>query len=85
MVKALRCIAPHASCHSHRVISLEDNMPISCASAKGRSSSYPLNAIMRQKSAYTLACNIRLILPWVDTKSMPADDLSRLVDAPFIH
>ena len=84
VVKVLQSIAPHPHSHNHRVISLEDNMPVSCAHSKGRSSSYPLNAIMRRKSSYTLACNIRLILPWVDTKSMPADHLSRLVDAPFV-
>ena len=79
VIKMLSQIASFPAAHNHCLVSLEDNMPICGCSAKGRSSSYPLNGVLRRKAAFCLACNWGLVLPWLDTHSMPADHLSRWV------
>ena len=80
VVQLLRILSRIPSCHYHLIIVLEDNMSVCGSAAKGRSSSYPLNAILRRLAAYLIACRLRLILPWTDTHRMPADWLSRLID-----
>ena len=77
--KMLGQLASFPSAHGYSIVSLEDNMPVCGSNAKGRSSSYPLNAVMRRKTALILACNWAVVLPWIDTHAMPADHLSRLV------
>ena len=60
-----------------KLISLEDNMPVSYAIAKGRSSAGPLNYLLRRRCALCAAAEVRLLLPWVETWRMPADWVSR--------
>ena len=79
VVKLLSVLAPLSSSHAHLLLSLEDNMPVCGCTSKGRSSSYPLNSVLRRKTALCLACHWKLVLPWTDTHTMPADHLSRLV------
>ena len=65
-------------CLSRSVIySLCDNMPCTGSHNKGRCSVYGFNRTIRRKAALALSCFFRLILPWVETKVMPADGLSR--------
>ena len=63
--------------HGTTPFNLEDNMPISGAFAKGRSSTWSINYLCRRKSAYSLAASLHLLLPWIETKLQPADALSR--------
>ena len=60
-----------------KLISFEDNMPVAFAIAKGRSSSGPLNFLLRRRCALCAAAELRLLLPWVETWRMPADWVSR--------
>ena len=78
VVRLLKRLAmfPHFS--RSMIISLQDNLPTACAMSKGRSSSYPLLRIIRQKSATCLASGLRLFLPWVQSAKQPADNASRL-------
>ena len=78
VVKLLRRIASWPQLRDSWVISLQDNKPTACSMAKGRSPSFALNRILRQKSAVCLAGGIRLFLPWVESCKQPADHLSRL-------
>ncbi|CAK0881855.1 unnamed protein product [Prorocentrum cordatum] len=60
-----------------KVISLEDNMPCSCAIAKGGSAAGLLNFLLRRRCALCAAAELRLLLPWVEAWRMPADWASR--------
>jgi len=77
--KALCVISTFKESRDHKLISLQDNRPVSGASAKGRSSSFPLNRSLRRRAALLLACSIRLMMPWVESSRQPADGLSREV------
>ena len=72
-----RRLAAEPRAHSHRVISLQDNMAVAGAASKGRSPAPGLNFILRKKCAVTLASNIRVLVPWVQTSVMPTDFASR--------
>ena len=65
----------------HLFIGLEDNMPTSGACGKGHSPSHPLNWLCRRKAARTLVGNLRWVSPWVQSIVMPADELSRRLEA----
>jgi hypothetical protein len=60
-----------------KVGSLQDNMSVAGAHAKGRSTAWALNRILRRKAALTTASAIRMFLPWVQTTLQMADELSR--------
>ena len=66
-----------ASCHRSKILSLEDNSPVSGAWAKGRSPAPALNFLLRKRCSFCVAAQLNTILPWTETKLMPADDLSR--------
>ena len=63
--------------HQHKVVALQDNRPTACSHHKSRSSSYPLNRLIRKRAARLLATWVRLFLPWIQSHLMPADALSR--------
>ena len=79
VVKLLDIISQCINFHRLKVVSLEDNRPVSGSMAKGRSAAGALNFLCRRKAARTLAASLRILLPWVETKRMPADDLSRML------
>ncbi len=79
VLKLLRRLGAWPSLHGKVVFSLQDNMPTSCAMAKGRSPSFSLNRILRMKAAICLASRFRSFLPWVESERQPADELSRLL------
>lgn len=78
VVKMLNRVAAWPRLHQHFLFSLQDNRPTACAMAKGRSTSFSLNRILRQKAAICLAACIRVALPWVETAKQPADKASRI-------
>ena len=59
--------------------SLQDNGAVSGSFTKGRFTAPSLNYLLRRRGAHALAAQLRLLLPWVVTPDMPADDLSRRV------
>lgn len=77
VVKLLRKIAAVPELHGSLVLSLQDNRPTACSMTKGRSPSFPLNRLLRQKAAVCLAGNLRVLLPWVESGKQPADESSR--------
>lgn len=77
VLKLLQRLASWPSVHGCAVFSLQDNQPTACSMAKGRSPSYSLNRILRQKAAVCLAARLRLFLPWTESAKQPADELSR--------
>ena len=81
VVKLLALLASDFNWHRSRIISLQDNRPTAGALTKGRSAAPALNLLCRQKAAYGLAAQIQVLLPWVESSKMPADDLSR--DVPM--
>ena len=78
VLKLVRRLSSFTSAHDSAVFSLQDNRPTAGAVAKGRSASFGLNRILRMKAAIRLAAKLRMILPWVESAKMPADQLSRL-------
>ena len=60
------------------VFCLCDNLPWVGAAAKGRSPTFRLNRLLRERASLLLATGIRYLHPWIDTARMPADWLSRL-------
>ena len=68
--------------HRTKMISLEDNQAWGGAAAKGRSPSIAVNFLCRRKCALSLACNISMLLPWCETRRMPADGASRTRKPP---
>ena len=85
VIKLLELLTGDVRCHRRRVISLQDNRPISGSFSKGRSTSGPLSYICRQRTAFGVAAEVQLLLPWVQSKLMPADDLSRAIDEQLQH
>ena len=79
VLKLLQRLAAWPSIHGCAVFSLQDNQPTACSMAKGRSPSYALNRILRQKAAVCLASQMRLFLPWTESAKQPADGLSRQI------
>jgi hypothetical protein len=77
VVLLLRRIASFTDMHDSVVFTLQDNQPTAGSMSKGRSPSYPLNRILRQKAGICLAANLRVFLPWTESKKQPADLLSR--------
>lgn len=67
-----------AEAHGKTYSCLEDNQPTSGAMNKGRSPTVSLNFLCRKKAGRLLAANARLALLWVESRLMPADELSRV-------
>ena len=78
--KMLGIISNFRSSRGHKLISLQDNKPVSGASTKGRSSSFPLNRTLRKRASLALACALRILMPWVESARQPADRLSRWLE-----
>lgn len=66
---------------SIKSVSLQDNMAVAGAYAKGRSGAVLLNYLARRRAARTIAGGIRDYLPWVETSKQPADKTSRFTNA----
>ena len=79
VIKLLDYIAKIPQWHRSKVICLEDNAPTSGAFGKGRSTSVPVNYLCRRKAARSLAAEVRLHLPWVESSKQPADEASRIM------
>ncbi len=77
VLKLLQRLAAWPGVHGSAVFSLQDNQPTACSMAKGRSPSYSLNRILRQRAAVCLSARLRLFLPWTESAKQPADELSR--------
>jgi len=73
----LQKLADIPQAHGGRYASLCDNMPWCGMVAKGRSPAFRCNRLLRKRAGLTLAADISLLHPWVDTLRMPADWLSR--------
>ena len=80
VVRLARLLLRKAPFHRMKFLSLQDNMPTSGAMTRGRSTSWPLNFLCRQRSAASLAGALQILLPWVESDRQPADDLSRRID-----
>ena len=63
-----------------KLLQLEDNAPTAGSMTKGRSPAPALNYIARRKAARMLMSDNRMYLPWVESKVMPADEASRLIE-----
>ena len=81
VVLLLDTLCRHVAFHRCKLLSLEDNRPVSGAMAKGRSTAPALNYLCRRRAGRTIAADIRTFLPWIESRRMPADYLSRLLDA----
>ena len=79
VVRLCRGLAQCASAHRCKVMSLQDNGATAGACAKGRSPAPALIFLLRQRTASLVAAELSAMLPWVQTKVMPADGLSRLL------
>ena len=80
VVKLARLLALTVSAHRSVAVSFQDNQPCAGAAGKGRSASFELNVLLRQRTAAKPAAQIRMILPWVESGRQPADDISRIID-----
>ena len=78
VVKLLERLASWPSIHGCAVFSIQDNQPTACAMAKGRSPSFALNRVLRQRAALCLSSGLKLYLPWAESAKQPADELSRI-------
>jgi hypothetical protein len=78
VTKLAHLIAAFPGAHGSKVITLQDNMPVAGANAKGRSTSWSLNRVLRRKAAATLAASLRFFLPWIESDKQPADKSSRI-------
>lgn len=78
VVRLLTRVAAWPSLQDHFLFSLQDNRPTACSMMKGRSPSFALNRVLRQKAAICLAGGLRLGLPWVESAKQPADKASRI-------
>ena len=77
VVKLLKLLSIFPQMHRCVIASLQDNAPTAAAMKKGRSASFALLRVLRQKAATSLICSFQLLLPWVQSAVMPADEASR--------
>ena len=73
----LEVLARSPECRHLRVLLLSDSTVAIGAMSKGRSSSFPLNRLLRRRMALEAAGGFTTTLRWVTSKVMPADRLSR--------
>ena len=69
----------HGSSQPQRLLVLSDSRVCIGAVAKGRSSSFKLNGILRSLTSWLVLGDLSLGMLWVSTKANPADDPSRFV------
>ena len=67
VVKMVRLLARSPRLHEQAVVSLQDNMAMSGAAAKGHSPVFEMNRLLRQRRGATLSSGNRVILPWMET------------------
>ena len=76
---AAHWVLSHPSAVSRRVLLLVDSTVALYAVWKGRSSSYPLLAVLRKINALLLAGDLTLLTGWLPSEVNPADAPSRLL------
>ena len=77
LIRYLKWVLRCSSRFGHRVVLLVDSKVVLGAIAKGRSSSKPLNAIVRRAAALCFAGGLTLHCVFISTKHNPADWQSR--------
>ena len=77
VLKIVERLAANVGAHEKVHFSLQDNQVCAATMSKGRSASWPIMFLLRKKASLCLASALRLILPWVESKRMPADEISR--------
>jgi hypothetical protein len=77
VTKLVHLLASFPGSYRNKVISLQDNQPVAYSSAKGRSTSWALNRVLRRRASATLCMCLRIYLPWIESGKQPADKLSR--------
>lgn len=77
VLKIVERLAANVGAHGKVHFSLQDNQVCAATMSKGRSASWPIMFLLRKKASLCLASALRLILPWVESKRMPADEISR--------
>ena len=75
--KYVNILSTFKGARDSKLIGLQDNSSVSGASAKGRSTAYPLNRSIRKRASLLLATSLRIIMPWVESAKQPADSASR--------
>ena len=73
----LRWVLRARSRHGHRIVILVDSRVWLGGVTKGRSSSLPLNSLLRQVAALVMAGGLVLYVVFIPTAWNPADDPSR--------
>ena len=63
--------------HGGRFVSLNDILPWTGCTAKGRSPAFRISSLLRKRAAIVIAADLQVLHPWVDTLHMPADEASR--------
>ena len=76
-MRLLRILACQRRAHGHRVVSMQENSAVSGSFTKGLSPSPALNHLARQRMASSVAAEIPMLVPWVQTTHQAADDVSR--------
>ena len=77
VVKLFKLLSMYPQLHRCVIAPLQDNAPTAAAMKKGRSASFALLRVLRQKAAASLVCAFQLLLLWVQSAVMPADEASR--------
>ena len=77
VVRLERRLGMVAEAHGCRVVSTQDNSSVSGAFTKGRSPSPAVNFLSRQKAATSLAANLQVMVPVVQTTRQTSDAISR--------
>ena len=77
LIRYLKWVLRSSSRFNHRVVLLVDSKVVLGAVAKGRSSSKPLNALVRRAAALCFAGGLTLHCVFISTKHNPADWPSR--------
>ena len=77
IVRLAQLLLSTPGCHRSKSLCLEDNQPTAGAMNKGRSTAPALNFLCRRRAGSCLAGGISILLPWVESAKMPADELSR--------
>jgi hypothetical protein len=76
VVKLLKRLSIFPSLYRCIITSLQDNVPTAAAMKKGRSASFALLRVSRQKAAISIICDFQLILQCVQSAIQSADEAS---------
>ena len=82
LIVGVRHLLRNTQLRGHRLLFLNDNMALTLALGKGRSTHFVLNQTCRELLALSIAGDLSVAVRWIPSEQNPADKGSRLPGGP---